>query len=185
MTDRGFERTDAAPNPRAGAESIKNAASEAFGKAADAARQAGSKAKSAASETASTVSEQAKVLLDRQIGSNMRAAGQFAGAVKIAAQDIEGQSPLLAGLVRNVATKVEDYAEDMQDETVEQLTRSASDFTRRQPALVFGLAALAGFALFRALKSAPDTRAPSIQPDVEDMDHEDMDHSKDMDLDDV
>jgi hypothetical protein len=35
--------------------------------------------------------------------------------------------------------------------------RTASDFTRRQPALVFGLASLAGFVLLRVLKSSsPD-----------------------------
>jgi hypothetical protein len=33
--------------------------------------------------------------------------------------------------------------------------RTASDFTRRQPALVFGLASLAGFMLLRVLKSNP------------------------------
>jgi hypothetical protein len=43
--------------------------------------------------------------------------------------------------------------------------RSVSDLTRRQPALVFGLAAAAGFLMFRTLKSATDdTRSPSIQP---------------------
>lgn len=31
----------------------------------------------------------------------------------------------------------------------------ASDFTRKQPALVFGLASLAGFLAFRVLKSSP------------------------------
>ena len=38
----------------------------------------------------------------------------------------------------------------------EELMRTASDFTRRQPALVFGLASLAGFVLLRVLKSNPD-----------------------------
>ena len=167
MTDTGgFEQTDSTSDRQKDL-GIKQAASEAFAKAGDAARQASSKAKTAASEAAETVSEHAKDLLDRQIGNNIRAAGQFAGAVKMAAQDVEGQSPLLAGLVRSWASKVEDFAEEREDETVEQLARSASDFTRRQPALVFGLAALAGFALFRALKSAPDTRAPSIQPEMD------------------
>jgi hypothetical protein len=42
--------------------------------------------------------------------------------------------------------------------------QTAADFTRRQPALVFGLAALAGFFAIRTLKSSPSISAPPIQP---------------------
>ena len=56
------------------------------------------------------------------------------------------------------------YAEGLQDQTVEQLTQRASDFTRRQPALVLGLAAVAGFFMFRTWKSAQPVSSPSIQP---------------------
>jgi hypothetical protein len=44
----------------------------------------------------------------------------------------------------------------MRGKSAEELMRTASDFTRRQPALVFGLASLAGFVLLRVLKSNPD-----------------------------
>ena len=40
--------------------------------------------------------------------------------------------------------------------------RTASDFTRRQPALVFGLASLAGFVLLRVLKSNPPSSRGTI-----------------------
>jgi hypothetical protein len=147
------------------AQNIGGAASEAFAKVADVARDAGSKAKEAASETAFTVTEQVKELLDRQIGNGASVAGHFASSVKLAADDLDRNSPLLAGMVRSLANKVEDYADEFQDQTVEHLTRTASDFTRRQPALVFGLAALAGFFMFRTMKSAPSTTtSPSIQP---------------------
>jgi hypothetical protein len=52
----------------------------------------------------------------------------------------------------------------MENQTVDQLTKSASDYTRRQPALVFGLAALAGFFAFRTFKNAQSVAAPPIQP---------------------
>jgi hypothetical protein len=52
----------------------------------------------------------------------------------------------------------------LRDQSVDQLIGKASDFTRRQPALVFGLAALAGFFAVRTVKSAPSISAPSIQP---------------------
>jgi hypothetical protein len=71
---------------------------------------------------------------------------------------------MAADLVRSFATRVDGYAEGLQDQTVDQLARAASDYTRRQPALVFGLAALAGFFAFRTMKSAQSVTSPPIQP---------------------
>ena len=69
--------------------------------------------------------------------------------------------------MRGFADRVEDYSNGVKDQTVEELVRTASDFTRRQPGLVFGLAALAGFAIFRTIKSTPSggrVDSPPIQP---------------------
>jgi hypothetical protein len=52
----------------------------------------------------------------------------------------------------------------MREQSVEELVRTASDFTRRQPALVFGLASLAGFVLLRVLKSNPPSNSRDSQP---------------------
>jgi hypothetical protein len=49
---------------------------------------------------------------------------------------------------------VEQFSRDIRGQTVEDLVRTASEFTRRQPALVFGLASLAGFLAFRVLRSS-------------------------------
>jgi ElaB/YqjD/DUF883 family membrane-anchored ribosome-binding protein len=143
---------------------IKEAASEAVAKGADMARDAGEKAKQVASETASTITDQVKELLDRQIGNGANAAGQFASSARLAADDLNQQSPLLASLVRGFADKVEGYADGLQQQTVEQVVQAASRFTRRQPALVFGLAAVAGFLVFRTVKTVKQTPSPSIQP---------------------
>jgi hypothetical protein len=48
---------------------------------------------------------------------------------------------------------VEGFSRDMRDQSVEDLWRTASEFSRKQPAVVFGLASLAGFLLFRVLKA--------------------------------
>jgi hypothetical protein len=147
-------------------DTIKQAASDTFAKASDLARDTGAKAKEAASDAASTVNEQVRGMLDKQIGNSWSVAGQVASSFKLAADDLDQKSPFAAGLVRNFAEKVEGYAEDFQDQTVEQVVRSATDFTRRQPALVFGLAALAGFLIFRTMKTAQGTTAsPSIAPE--------------------
>jgi ElaB/YqjD/DUF883 family membrane-anchored ribosome-binding protein len=141
------------------------AASEAFTSAKSAAGDAASKAKQAASEAAATVTGQVKTLLDNQVSGGADIVGHMAGAVKKAAQELDRNVPQLAGLVRTAADRMDGYAGDLRDQSVDQLIRAASDFTRRQPAMVFGLAALAGFFVLRTLKSTPSSVAsPPIQP---------------------
>jgi hypothetical protein len=133
------------------------------------ARDAGEKAKRAAADTASTMGDEVKTILDRQLGTGATMAGQFASSIRIAADDLSRESPMLAGLVRGFADRVDGYAQDLQDQTVDQVMKAASDFTRKQPALVFGLAALAGFFVLRTFKSAGEKAAPSIQPSQDPM----------------
>jgi hypothetical protein len=76
-------------------------------------------------------------------------------SARITAENLEHQAPQLAGLVRSVADRAEEFSQGLRGQTVEDLVRTASDFTRKQPALVFGLASLAGFLAFRVLKSRP------------------------------
>ena len=141
------------------------AASDALSSASAIAGDAASKAKEAASETAATVAGQVKELLDRKVGTGADVVGHVAGAVKRAAQELDRDVPQLAGLVRTAADQIDGYADGLRGQSVEQLVRSASDFTRRQPAMVFGLAAIAGFFALRVLKSTPSTvSSPPIQP---------------------
>jgi len=152
-------RTD----PKGQAEDNRRGSGEAFGGLADTARETASALKDAISEKAGSAADHVKELLDEQIGNHISAAGVLASAIKRAAGDIEQKSPLAAGLVRSMSDKVEEFALTYEDETVEQLVRSASDFTRRQPALVFGLAAFAGFLALRTIKSVP-AQSPPLQP---------------------
>jgi hypothetical protein len=141
------------------------AASDAFSSATSIASDAAGKAKQAASETAATVTGEVKSLLNRQVSSGADMVGHVAGAVKRAAQELDRNAPQLAGLVRTAADRMDNYAGGLREQSVDQLVRTASDFTRRQPAMVFGLAALAGFFALRTLKSTPSAVAsPPIQP---------------------
>ena len=137
-------------------------ASEAFPMTGDAANK--TKQASAVATVTETVTAQVKQLLDRQVGSGADMMGHVAGAVKRAAQELDRDAPQLAGMVRTAAEQMNGYADGLRDQSVEQLTRAASDFTRRQPAVVFGLAALAGFCVLRTLKSSPSMASPPIQP---------------------
>jgi hypothetical protein len=105
-------------------------------------------------------------LLNDQLGVGAQSANRFAGSMRVAADDLEHENPMLARLVRGFAHNVDHYADRLEDQTVEQLAKSASDLTRRQPAMMFGLAALAGFFAFRTFKSASasSVASPPIQP---------------------
>jgi len=173
MSNQDFERerwatsqatTEGMSRPTDQSQVVRGKAQEAFSKASDIARNAGDKATRAASETASMATDSVKDLLNRQIGTGAGLAGHFANSVRLAADDISRESPMVGGLVRGLATQMDKYADQLQDQTVDQLTRAASDYTRRQPALVFGLAALAGFFAFRTIKSAQSITSPSLQP---------------------
>jgi hypothetical protein len=144
------------------------AAKEALSSATALASDAADKVKQTASDTAATVTGEVKQLLDRQVGGGAATVGHVARSLNRAAEELDGDAPQIAGLVRTFAKQVDGYANDLRGQSADNLLQGASDFTRRQPALVFGLAALAGFFVLRTLKSTPSESSsvpsPSIQP---------------------
>jgi ElaB/YqjD/DUF883 family membrane-anchored ribosome-binding protein len=134
---------------------VRGKAGEAVSKLADVAQQAGSQAKQTASSLASDANQKAKGFLNQQVASGADLAGHVADSARCAADNLDQNAPQLADLVRGAAKRVEEFSRDLRGQTVEDLVRTASDFTRRQPAVVFGFASLAGFLLFRVLKSNP------------------------------
>jgi hypothetical protein len=140
------------------AKDLRAKAGEAASKVADVAQEAGSQAKEAAASLASDASQKAKGFLNMQVASGSDLAGHVARSVRSAADSLDPNAPQLASLARGAAERVEQFSRDIRGQTVEDLVRTASEFTRRQPALVFGLASLAGFLAFRVLKSSPPDR---------------------------
>jgi hypothetical protein len=134
---------------------LRSTAGEAASKVADVAQQAGTQAMEAAASLASDAQQKAKGLLNMQVTAGADLADHLAESAHCAADNLDQNAPQLADLVRGAAERVDQFAHDLRGQTVEDLVRSASDFTRRQPALVFGLASLAGFLAFRVLKSTP------------------------------
>jgi uncharacterized protein YjbJ (UPF0337 family) len=139
-------------------------AGDAASKIADAARQASGEAKQAVSSLTSDAAKQAKGLLNMQVTAGADMVDHVADSARAAAESLDQNAPQLAGLVRNAADRAEEFSQDLRDQTVEDLIRMASDFTRKQPALVFGLASLAGFLAFRVLKSSPPKSAMKHDP---------------------
>ena len=77
-----------------------------------------------------------------------------ARSARRAADELQNDTPQIARVVRGIANQMEEYSHALENRTVSDLYQSASDFTRRQPALVFGLAALTGFLALRTVKSS-------------------------------
>jgi flagellar hook-basal body complex protein FliE len=139
---------------------VRNTIGDAVSRVSDAAQQAGSGAKDAAYALASDANKKATGLLNQQFATGADFAGNIAEAVNAAADSLEQKSPQLAKFVRGAAETVEEFSKDIRGQTVQELVKTASDFTRKQPALVFGLASLAGFAVFRVLKSNTPAQSP-------------------------
>jgi hypothetical protein len=158
---------DARPEEDSGVrQKIKEAAGEAFSKASETARDAGGKARRAATDAAATMSDHVMDVLNDQLGAGARSVGHVARAMNVAAEDLERESPLIAGLLRNSAENVDRYSDQLENQTVEGLFKATADATRRQPALMFGLAAVAGFFAFRTFRSAGASHmsSPPTQP---------------------
>ncbi|MGB7780121.1 MAG: hypothetical protein WCF86_01180, partial [Pseudolabrys sp.] len=93
---------------------MREAANETFSKASETARDAGEKAKRVAAEAASTMSEHVMGLLNDQLGVGAHSAINFAGSMRVAADELEQENPMLAGLVRGFAQNVDQYADQLE-----------------------------------------------------------------------
>jgi ElaB/YqjD/DUF883 family membrane-anchored ribosome-binding protein len=141
------------------ARDVGKMARETVSKLGDTAQEFGTQAKQAATSLASEANENIKGVLNQKVGMGADMIGHVAESVRAAADNLKQNSPQLAGLVRGAADKIDEFASSTRDKTVEELFETASDFARRQPAVVFGAAAAAGFLLFRILKVAPSNGA--------------------------
>jgi ElaB/YqjD/DUF883 family membrane-anchored ribosome-binding protein len=153
MSDSTSTRSGATTASSA-AETIRSGAADAMAKISDVAQQAMGEAKKSASTLASAATERAKDAVEERIAGGADLLGQVAASVRVAARELDPTAPQLAGFVREAAERIDDFSQDIRNKTVEELLETSSDFARRQPAMLFGVAAACGFLLFRMIKSA-------------------------------
>jgi ElaB/YqjD/DUF883 family membrane-anchored ribosome-binding protein len=127
-------------------------AGEVVRKAGETAQQAQHQLRGAAARLSDEASSAASGFMTSQIGAGADFASEIAHSMQCAADELGQKAPQLGRLVHRAARRVDDFAGEVRDKTVEELFEDASDFARRQPALVFGAAAVLGFAMFRMLK---------------------------------
>jgi hypothetical protein len=174
MQEQGFEGAQPPQREQAKTRNLAGAASYAYERTTELGGEMAEQARAAAAGAAAAAGSQVRSVLDRQVGVAAMMAGDVAHSFEVAAEELDRSAPLAADLVRGAADRIAGYADGLQDQSADDLLQSAADFTRRQPALVFGLAALAGFFVFRAVKNTPSpVRAPSLQPS-QDSDEDDL-----------
>jgi hypothetical protein len=132
---------------------ISGQVSEATSKLTGAARQVGEQAMDAVNTLSSEATGSVKGILNRQVGAGADVVRQVGEAVKAAADKLDQDAPQLAGVAREAAGKIDTLSAQLSGKSADELFQDASDFARRQPAIVFGGAALIGFALFRLFRA--------------------------------
>ena len=91
-------------------------------------------------------------------------ASSLAHSIGCAADDLSRNTPQFAELARGAAHKLDSFAAQVREKSIDDLFREGSDFARRQPAIVFGAAAVVGFALLRMLKvGTPNVQSGSAR----------------------
>jgi hypothetical protein len=95
-------------------------------------------------------------MLNQQVGAGADLAGHVAASARAAAGTLDPNLPQLAELIRMAGDRVDELAQDIRRQPIDELMRRTTDFARERPAMTFGAAALCGFALFRLLKAGTD-----------------------------
>jgi hypothetical protein len=114
------------------------------------------------------IGEMAEPLKERaeQVAEDQKLAGTghmrtLATAVHGAGRELEDGMPKIAKAVHGVAQQIEQTADGLRNRSMDDLFEDFDRYARRQPALVFGGALMAGFVLTRFLKSSAK---PTLTP---------------------
>ena len=132
--------------------SITDHANEALRQVTETAPQAQAQAKDALTDLSSQATGSVKDLLNHQVNAGAEFASSLAHSIGCAADDLSRNAPQFAELARGAAHKMDSFAAQVREKSIDDLLQDGSDFARRQPAVVFGAAAVVGFALLRMLK---------------------------------
>lgn len=115
------------------------------------------------SAAVSTLTSQAQRLMadsvDRQIDAGLGIVDALAHSIHVAADDVQKSSPQIADFMRMGGERLEDIARDFRGKSFDDIARRASQYSRSNPALVFGAAFLGGLVVTRLLAGT----APAFQ----------------------
>jgi ElaB/YqjD/DUF883 family membrane-anchored ribosome-binding protein len=131
----------------------RNPEPNARAKSADTIPDLGSAAKQAADTLVSATTEKLKDAANQQVAAGADLVRHVGASVRAAGEHLEGDAPQLARLVFNAAETIERSADRLRGQSAEEFARSTAEFARERPEIVFGVAAVGGFLLFRLLNA--------------------------------
>jgi gas vesicle protein len=145
-------------------EHAASAARELKDKASDMTENSGEKLKEQATgfgdmakDVASQASDKLKDTMAETKGAGAEYVGNLAETIRRAAKEFDNDLPIAGKYIRKAAAQVDSVSDSLRSGDFSDLIDSAQTFARRQPTAFLGLAALAGFAAVRFLKSSPGT----------------------------
>ena len=104
--------------------------------------------------------EVARSKLSEQQQAAAGSLGDFAGALRKSAEQMQGQHQSAARFAQTAASSLEQISGALKNRDLDGMLRDAESFARRQPVAFFGAALVAGFLAVRFLKSSNPASAP-------------------------
>ena len=136
---------------------LKEKASDLAGSSAETLKAQASGFADAAKDVASQATDKLKETVSERKGAGADYVGSLADTIRRAAREFDTDLPIAGSYMRKAASQVENVSDSIRTGEFRDVVRNAQDFARRQPTAFLGLAALAGFAVVRFLKSSSDT----------------------------
>ena len=122
-------------------------------KTADTISDLGGAAKEAADTLVSATTEKLRDLANQQVAAGADLVRNVGGSVRVAGEHLERDAPQLARLVFNAAQTIEQSADQLRGQSIDDFAQNIAEFARERPEIVFGVAAVGGFLLFRLLSA--------------------------------
>jgi hypothetical protein len=104
--------------------------------------------------------EVARSKLSEQQQAAAGSLGDFAGALRKSAEQMQGQHQSAARFAQTAASSLEQISGALKNRDLDGMLRDAESFARRQPVAFFGAALVAGFLAVRFLKSSNPGSGP-------------------------
>ena len=159
LPSQGFEKSAGAARSVAdqavsAGRDLKDKARDIAGSSTEAIKGQASNLVDAAKDITSQATDKLKQSVDEQKNAGADYVGTLAETMRRAAREFDHELPIAGTYIRKAAAQVESVSDSIKNGDFNDLVRSAQDFARRQPTAFLGIAALAGFAAVRFLKSS-------------------------------
>jgi len=138
---------------------LKSKATEFAGASGDQMKEHVAEFADKAKDVADQAGEKIKETVTERKAAGADYVGGIAEAMRRAGREFDQELPIAGKYIRKAASQVEDVADSIRTGDVGDLVRNAQSFARRQPTAFVAIAALAGFAAVRFLKSSSSDSA--------------------------